>query len=86
MTEYKSAQELILKAALCDGVSTTICPSTQGYRNAVEVVFAKGDARSSIVIDLFFDDERPVLYGLKRALFNLFEYPYRDIVAKEDKR
>lgn len=84
MIEYKSAQELILKAALCDGVSTTIRPSTQGYRNAVEVVFAKGDARSSTVIDFVIKDERPVLYGLKRALFNLFEYPYRDIVVEEN--
>lgn len=84
MTEYKSAQELILKAALCDGVSTTIRPSTLGYRNAIEVVFAKGDAMSSTVIDLVLEDERPVLYGLKRALFNLFEYPYRDITVKED--
>ena len=85
MIEYESAQELILKAALCDGVSTIIRPTNQGYYNAIEVVFAKGDARSATVIDPVVKDERYVLYGLKGALFNLFEYPYRDIVAKEDK-
>lgn len=84
MTEYKSAQELILKAALRDGVATTIRSTNQGYYNAIEVVFSKGDARSATVIDPIVKDERHVLYGLKMALFNLFEYPYRNIVVEEN--
>lgn len=83
MREYKSAQELILKAALCDGVSTTIHPGTYGDK-PVEVVFSRKGICSSVSIDLMVEDERPILYSMKRALFNLFEYPYRDIVVKEN--
>ena len=83
MTEFKSAQELILKAALYDGISTTIRPSAQGYRNAIEVVFSRDEHHCATSFDFTLDDERCVLFGLKRALFRLLENPYRDIEIKE---
>jgi hypothetical protein len=76
--EYKSVQDLIIKAALRDGVSTTIRPYTFGT-NAIEVVFTKGVDRTSVAIDLTFHDEHMVLYMLKSTLFNLFEAPYKNI-------
>ena len=82
MREYKSAQDLILKAALYDGVSTTIRPGTYGDK-PIEVVFSRKGVCSSVSIDLMFEDERSILYSMKRALLNLFEYPYKDIVVKE---
>ena len=82
MREFKSAQELILAAAFCDGVSTTIRPVDQTYRRAIEVVFSKKDVHSSVVIDLTLEEERCVLYSMKRALYDLFEYPYRGITVK----
>ena len=82
MREYKSTQDLILKAALYDGVSTTIRPGTYGDK-PVEVVFSRKGVCSSVSIDLMVEDERSILYSMKRALYNLFEYPYKDIVVKE---
>jgi hypothetical protein len=82
MQEYKSVQDLILKAALCDGVSTTIRPTPLAY-NAVEIVFSKGVDRTSVIIDLAFTDEYMVLHMLRTTLFRLFEEPYRNIVVKE---
>lgn len=81
MTEFKSVQDLILKAALRDGVSTTIKP-TGIAPNAVEVVFSKDADKIAVAIDLTFEDERMVLHMLKNALFRLFEEPYKNIVVK----
>lgn len=82
METYKSVQDLILKAALYDGVATTIRP-TPLANNAVEIVFSKGVDRTSVVIDLAFIDEHMVLHMLRTTLFRLFEEPYRNIVVKE---
>ena len=82
MKEFKSVQDLILKAALRDGVSTIIRPAMIA-QNAIEVVFAKDIERTEVSIDLTFHDERMVLYMLREALFRLFEAPYKDIVVKE---
>ncbi len=82
MYEYKSAQELILKAALRDGVSTTIRPYC-GIPQAIEVVFSAESERSAVAIDLTFSDERMVLRMLREALFRLFEAPYKEIVVEE---
>ena len=82
MQEFKSVQDLILKAALRDGVSTIIRPAIIS-QNAIEVVFAKDLDRSAVSIDLTFHDERMVLSMLREALFRLFEEPYRNIIVKE---
>lgn len=82
MEEFKSAQDLILKAALRDGISTTIRPTKIGM-NAVEIVFERGIDQSAVAIDLTFHDEHMVLSMLRHALFNLFEAPYRNIIVKE---
>lgn len=84
MREYKNAQDLILKAALYDGVSTTIRPGTNIYCSPIEVVFSRGEHRCAVSFDFVRDDERYILFGLKQALFNLLEYPYKDIVVEEN--
>jgi hypothetical protein len=82
MEKYKSVQDLILKAALRDGVSTTIKPIGIAS-DAVEIVFTKDNCNSAVSIDLTFIDERITLNMLRSALFRLFEEPYKNICVKE---
>ena len=76
MYEFKSVQDLILKAAIRDGVTTTI-RSAGVVPNAIEVTFTKGIDHSSALVDLRPTDEKMVLSILRRTLFELFEMPYR---------
>lgn len=74
MTDYKSVQDLIIKAALYDRVSTTI--SADEIIHGVDVLrftFLKDDRYLSTCIDLvdFKDHERMTLYCLKDALHKL---------------
>jgi len=85
MADYKSVQNLIVKAAMHDGVTTTIRPIERfsGY-NMIELVFSKGDNYSTTCIDVnvhstFKNPEDATLYLCKRALNELFMMPYRDI-------
>lgn len=82
MKEFKSVQDLILKAALRDGVSTTIKPMGI-VPDAVEIVFSKGADSTAVAIDLTFIDEGMALHMLKGTLFRLFEEPYKNIIPKE---
>lgn len=82
MTEFKSVQDLILKAALRDGVSTTIRPTALAP-NAVEIIFSKGIDRSAVSIDFTIMNEAIVLSMLRSTLFRLFEEPYKNIIPKE---
>lgn len=85
MADYKSVQDLIVKAAMYDGVTTTIRPRQrfEGY-NVIELVFSKGNNFSATCIDVnahstFRYPEDATLYACKSALNELFMRPYRDI-------
>ena len=86
MNDYKSVQELIVKAALYDGVSTTIAPPVEDIP-AVKITFSKGYRHSDTLIDLdsrFRDHESVVLYSCKDALHKLLWGKYDEIEVKEN--
>ena len=86
MYNYKSIQELIVKAAICDRVSTTI--SAEEVAPGVDVLkftFSKGGKDSSMYIDLLQIDEPGVLYGCKSTLYKLLRAPYEDIKYTKEK-
>jgi hypothetical protein len=86
MNEYKSVQDLIVKAALRDKVTTTIrAEELVGGMNAISVTFSKEDRRSSTIIDLchsFSDEEDYALSACKYALHELLWNPYNEIETK----
>ena len=88
MNDYKSVQDLIVKAALYDGVSTTISATgTGGDIPVLKITFSKGDKRCATHIDMvtrFGDHERVALYGCKDALHNLLWGRYDEIEVKEN--
>ena len=83
MKDYKSVQDLIVKAALCDGVSTTISASGNGGDIPVlKITFSKGDRRCATNIDMalpFRDHEYMTLYCCKDALHKLLWGRYDEI-------
>lgn len=88
MNDYKSVQDLIIKAAMYDKVSTTIRANELfGGRDVIEIIFQKGDRYSAAHIDTWnnaFNNEEVLLYVCKKALYNLLEAPYEEIeYAKE---
>lgn len=86
MNDYKSVQDLIVKAALYDGVSTTIAPPMEDIP-ALKITFSKGDRYSSTLIDLgntFRDHESMALYCCKDALHKLLWGRYDEIKVKEN--
>ena len=81
MNDFKSVQDLIVKAALYDGISTTISP-TEISGDVLKVTFSKGDRRYTTSIELshrFRDPEEVALYVCKDALHNLMWAPYDKI-------
>lgn len=86
MNDYKSVQDLIVKAALYDGVSTTIAPPMIDMP-AVNITFSKGDRHTTTLIDLntrYRDHEHMALYCCKDALHQLLWGRYDEIEAKEN--
>lgn len=86
MNDFKSVQDLIVKAALYDGVSTTIAPPMEDIP-AVKITFSKGDRRSTALVDMdngFGDYERLALYACKDALHKLLWGRYDEIKVKEN--
>ena len=89
MSEYKTVQELILKAAMLDGVTTTIRANELfGGYDVLEIIFSKGDRHSSTRIDVHQIKnskipEEATLYSCQRALRDLFMAPYEEIVIEE---
>lgn len=87
MSDYKSIQDLIVKAALYDGVSTTIAPHMDNIP-AVKITFSKGDKHSATHIDLstrFRDHESMILYCCKDALHKLLWGRYDEIKCDKEK-
>jgi hypothetical protein len=88
MKEFKTLQELIIKAALHDGISTTIGPAPLISDSIISITFSKKGRYSHTNIDIedkHKDPEEVALYCCKRALCNLLMAPYEEITyPKED--
>jgi hypothetical protein len=81
MNDFKSVQDLIVKAAIYDGISTIISP-TEISGDVLKVTFLRGDQCSTAHIELynrFRDPEEEALYVCKSALHNLMWRPYEEI-------
>ena len=70
MSNYKSVQDLIIKAAMYDRVSTTIRANELfGGRDVIEIIFSKGDRHSVTHIDIesaIINHEDAILYSCKK--------------------
>jgi hypothetical protein len=88
MQEDKSVQDLIVKAALYDGVTTTIRPENFITGDTISITFSRDNRHSATRIcigDKYGDSEEKVLYCCKRTLCNLLFAPYEEIeVNKEE--
>lgn len=88
MTDYKSVQDLIVKAAFYDGVTTTIkADNTIVGRDALRITFSKRGKCSSTLIDMndgFRDHETMTLYCCKDALHNLLWGTYEEIKCEKE--
>ena len=85
MNDYKSVQDLIVKAALYDGVSTTIAPPMENIP-ALKITFSKDDRYSTTHIEMddrFRDPEYAALCCCKEALHKLLWGRYDEIKVKE---
>lgn len=91
MNDYKSIQDLIVKAALYDGVSTTIGADRMiGDYDVIRITFEKNKAYTTYAVDVNIDDpedyrEESLLYGCKKALYKLLCYPYEEIEVNKEK-
>lgn len=90
MFEYKSIQELIVKAAIYDGISTTISADELiGRDDVLRITFSRDNKYSTAHIDLVDthrnNPEEVALYCCRRALYNLLHAPYEEIVCEEKK-
>ena len=87
MENYKSVQDLIVKAAFHDGVTTTIRANEMyGCGGMLKITFSKHDRHSTTCIDIterFSDHEEMSLYCCKDALHKLLWEPYDKIKVKE---
>lgn len=87
MNDYKSIQDLIVKAALYDGISTTISPDEFIKGDVIKITFSRGKRYSATRIDLldkYRDPEEVALYCCKRALQDLLFAPYEEIEVKKE--
>lgn len=80
--DYTKAGELIVKAAIMDGVETTIRPvKNLGYEHAIEVDMQRGKTSCSSIIDLqvckeYENGEEMLMHVLKSNLFRLLQSQY----------
>ena len=91
MNDYKSVQELIIKAALYDRVSTTISAHEMiGGIDVLRITFSKNNRRKDTLIDLHGRDknyhEQVALFSCKDALYELLEAPYEEIEYVKENR
>lgn len=87
MKDFKSVQDLIIKAALYDGISTTISPEEFINGDVLKITFSKGILHSATSIRLteqYRDPEEVALYCCKRALYNLLCSPYEEIKCPKE--
>lgn len=93
MKDFKSVQDLIIKAALYDGISTTISAYEHDalpyIGDAVRITFSRGNMHTSTYIELtdaHRDLEEVALYGCKHALYNLLRAPYEEITYERENK
>ena len=87
MNDYKSIQDLIVKAALYDGVSTTISPQEFITGDTMSITFYKDNRCSGTRIrvgDKYGDSEEVILNCCKRALRDLLFAPYDEIEVNKE--
>lgn len=87
MNDYKSIQELIVKAALYDRVTTTIAPQEFITGDTMSITFSRGNIHSATSIyvgDKYGDSEEAILYCCKRALRDLLFAPYEEIEVNKE--
>lgn len=88
MKDFKSVQDLIIKAALYDGISTTIGPDKLiGGPDVLKITFSRDNRHSATLIELedkYGDPEERALYCCKRALFKLLCGPYEEITYPKE--
>jgi hypothetical protein len=89
MKEFKSVQDLIIKAALYDGISTTISPENLIGGDILKITFSKNNRYSATNIRLeerYRDPEEVTLYCCKHALYDLLCGPYEEITYPKENR
>jgi hypothetical protein len=80
MADYKSVQDLIIKAAFYGGVSTTIsAEEVCGCRDMIKIIFSKDTDFSVAHIDMHEIHEEMALHICKSALHKLLWAPYDEI-------
>lgn len=80
MGNYESVQELIWRAIKHDRISVTVGPSCFTYgQDVVKFEFTMNGRRSAVNIDITRINEPMALDMMKRALRDLFMYPYNSI-------
>ena len=90
MNDYKSIQDLLVKAALYDGVTTSIrAEELLGRGDVIRITFEKNKAYTTYAVDVSINDtkdyrEESLLCGCKKALFNLLCYPYDEIEVNKE--
>lgn len=88
MKDFKSVQDLIIKAALYDGISTTIsADELLGRGDALRITFSRDNRYITTYIDLVDehrDPEESALYCCKRALYDLLCGPYEEITYPKE--
>ena len=85
MNDYKSVQDIIVKAALYDGVSTTISADTDSLGwQILKITFSKDGCHSAAHMDTHHITEEGALYICKDALHDLLWGRYAEIKVKEE--
>ena len=87
MKDFKSVQELILNAALYDGISTPIGPAPLISGSIISITFSKNGKYSHANIDIedkYRDPEEVALYCCKHALYDLLCAPYEEITYPKE--
>lgn len=88
MSDYKSVQDLIVKAAMYDKVSTTISATELlGRGDVLRITFSKGDRYIDTHIDMYpgiINHEAATLHACKSALKQLLWAPYEEIEYAEE--
>lgn len=87
MKDFKSVQDLIVKAALYDSISTTISPAELISGDMLKITFSKNNRHSATHIELadkYRDPEEVALYCCKKALYNLLCNPYEEITYPKE--
>ena len=86
MTDYKSVQDLIVKAAFHDNITITInAMEIIGARDVLKITFSRDDYQSDAYIylhPLYNNPEEIALHSCKHALYELFRGPYEEIVVE----